>query len=215
MAVDGGGRHAIGDVGRRNFARHNVVEQDVAECSLSFWGVQSGEVNACVGKGLVGWSKDGERTGALQRLKEFGLDDTSHQRIVDAGALCGSWDVIGGIAWHQHLVDDMDETVTGHHVSDGHVGVIDHDASVDGERKRLTIGGVRGQAVRDIRSGDFRRDHVVQENVGERLLALGSVKVSEINACVGEGLVGWSEHGERPGALERGQQVGLNHGSHQ
>ena len=95
MAVDGGGRHAIGDVGRRNFARHNVVEQDVAQGCFAFWGVQSGEVNACVGKGLVGWSKDGERPVALEGGEQFCLDHTGHQRVVYAGALCRAWDVVG------------------------------------------------------------------------------------------------------------------------
>ena len=79
MAVDGGGRHAIGDVGRRHFARHNVVEQDIAQGCFSFWGVQGSEVNTSVGKGLVGWSKDRERAGALERLEEFGLDNTRHE----------------------------------------------------------------------------------------------------------------------------------------
>ena len=132
-----------------------------------------------------------------------------------ASALCRSRDVVGCVAWHQHFVDDMDETVAGHHISDGHVGVIDHHAPVDGESERLAIGGVGGQTVRDIGSGHFRGHHVIQEDVGERLLAFGSVKVSEINACIGKRLVGWSEHSKRPGTLERSQQVGLDNGSHE
>ncbi len=129
--------------------------------------------------------------------------------------MSGAWDVVRRIAWHQHFVDDVDEAVAGHHVSDGHVGVVDHHASVDGEGERLAVGGVRGQTVRDIGSGHFRSHHVIQENVGEGLLAFGCVEVSEVNACVGERLIGWSEHGERPRTLERGQQVGLDDGSHQ
>ena len=129
--------------------------------------------------------------------------------------MSGSWDVVWGVAWHQHFVDDVDEAVAGHHVSDGNICIVDHHASVDGKRKGLAVGGVRGQTVRDIGSGHLRSHRVVQENVGEGLLAFRCVKVNEVDACVGERLVGRSEHGKRPGALERGQQVGLDDGSHQ
>ena len=192
-----------------------MVEQDVGEGFLAFRGVERSEVNTGVGEGLVGRGENRERTGALQRFEEFGLDHTGHERIVDAGALGGAWNVVGGVGGHEHLVDDVNQAVGGDDVGHGHVGVVDHHAVADGERKRLAVGGVGAHAVGHIGGGNFSADDVVEENVGEGFFALGGVKGTQVNACVGKGLVGGSEDGEGPGSLEGGKQVGLDHGGHE
>ena len=215
VAVDGGGTHAVGDVGGGNSAGYNVVEQDVREGFLAFGCVEGSEVNTSVGESLVGWGEDGERTGALQRFEEFGLDHTGHERIVDAGALGGAWNVVGGVGGHEHLVDDMNQAVGGDDVGHGHVGIVDHHAVADGKRKRLAVGGVGAHAVGHVGSGDFSADDVVEENVREGFFALRGVKGTQVNACVGEGLVGWGEDGEGSRSLKGGKQVGLDHGGHE
>ena len=85
MAVGSIGTHAIGDVSGGNFCANNVVEENVGEGLLAFGGVEGSEVDAGVSKSLVGWGKDGEGSGPLQRGEEIGLDDGSDQRAVDAG----------------------------------------------------------------------------------------------------------------------------------
>ena len=215
VAVDGGGTHAVRDVGGGNSAGHDVVEQDVREGFLAFGGVERSKVNPGVGEGLVGRGKDRERTGALQRFEEFGLNHTGHQRIVDAGALGGAWNVVGRVGGHEHFVDDVDQAVGGDDVGHGHVGIVDHHAVADGERELLTVGGVGAHAVGHVRGGDFSADDVVEENVRECFLALGGVKGAQVNACVGEGLVGRGEDREGSGSLEGGEQVGLDDGGHE
>ena len=85
MAVGSIGTHALGDVGGGNLSANNVVEENVGQGLLAFGGVKGGEVDASVSKGLVGWGKDGEGSGALQGGEEIGLDDGGDQRAVDAG----------------------------------------------------------------------------------------------------------------------------------
>ena len=215
VAVNGGGAHAVGDVGGGNSAGHDVVEQDVREGFLAFGGVEGSEVNTSVGESLVGRGEDGERTGALQRFEEFGLDHTGHERIMDAGALGGAWNVVGGVGGHEHLVDNVNQAVGGDDVGHGHVGVVDHHAVADGKRERLTVGGVGTHAVGHVGSGDFSADDVVEENVREGFFALRGVKSAQVNACVGEGLVGGSEDGKGSRSLEGGKQVGLDNGGHE
>ena len=215
VAVDGGGTHAVGDVGGGNSAGHNVVEQDVRESFLAFGGVKGSEVNTSVGESLVGWGEDGERTGALQRFEEFGLDHTGHERIVDTGALRRARNVVGGVGGHQDLVDNVNQAVGSDDVGHGHVGVVDHHAVADGERERLAVGGVGAHAVGDVGSGDFSADDVVEENVREGFFALRGVKGTQVNAGVGKGLVGRGEDGEGSRSLEGGKQVGLDHGGHE
>ena len=85
MAVGSIGTHAIGDVCGGNLGANHVVEENVSQGLLAFGGVKGGKVDAGVSKGLVGWGKDGEGSGALQGGEEIGLDDGSDQRAVDAG----------------------------------------------------------------------------------------------------------------------------------
>ena len=79
MSIDGGGRHAIGDVGGWNSAVEHVVEQNVRERGFSFWRIERCQVDAGIGKGLVGRSKHRERPVALKGGEQFCLNHTGYQ----------------------------------------------------------------------------------------------------------------------------------------
>ena len=130
---------------------------------------------------------------------------------MQAGALGRAWDVVRVVRGHQHLVDDVNQPVAGDDVGEDHVGVVDHHATVHGERKRLAVGGVRGHALRHVRSRHVGTDHVVEQDVGERGLSFRCGKIGQVNASVGERLVRGCEHRERPGPLQRGQKFCLDH----
>ena len=139
VAVDGRGRHAVGDVGGGYGAVQHVVEQDVRKGGFAFRRVKGCEVDTGIREGLIGRGEDGERSGALERLEQPGLHDGAHQRVVNAGALCRSRNVVGGVGGHEHRVDDVDDTVARVDVGDGHRGVVDHHAVADGERQGLSV----------------------------------------------------------------------------
>ena len=111
MAVDGCGGHAVGDVGSGDGAGHDVVEEDVREGFLALGGVEGGEVDAGVSEGLIGGRKHRERSRTLERFKKLGLNHTCHEGIVNAGALGRARNVVGRVRWHQHFVDDVNQTV--------------------------------------------------------------------------------------------------------
>ena len=52
---------ALSKIGRKDSARDYVVEENVSECCDFFIRVKCSKVNSCIGKGLIGWSKNGER----------------------------------------------------------------------------------------------------------------------------------------------------------
>ena len=111
LAVGRVGGHAFGDVRGRHIALDDMVEEDVAQGSLAFWGVEIGQINSRVGKGLVGWRKDREGPIALQGFQQLSLNHAGHQGVVHSGALGRPWDVVWCVGRHQDLVDDVDQTV--------------------------------------------------------------------------------------------------------
>ena len=131
---------------------------------------------------------------------------------MDAGGLSRGGDVNG---WDEHLVDDMDDAVRGLNVGQRDGGATNQHiaAARDAELDLVTVGGGGHHAVLDVARADFARHDVMEQNGGQRLVFLGRVKVVEIDAGVGEGLVGWGEDGERAGLLERGHQVSMGQGS--
>ena len=90
-------------------------------------------------------------------------------------------------------------------------GVVDHHASVNGEGELQVVERRGGHAVRNVRSGNDAGDHVILQDAGEFLFPCGRIKIAEVNVCVGEGLVGWSEHREGTRTLEGFQEPCLNH----
>ena len=149
----------------------------------------------------------------MEGFEQFCLDDGSHKAVVNRGALGRAWNVVGGVRRHQHLVDDVDQSVAGDDVGEDHVGVVDHHATVHGERKRLAVGGVRGHALGDVGSRHIGTDDVIEQDVGERGLSFRCGKIGQVNASVGERLVRGCKHRERAGPLQRGQKFCLDHSS--
>ena len=214
LAVHGGCSHAFRHSGGRNLARHNVIEQDVGKSSLALRCIKGGQVNARIRERLICWSKEGERPSALERLEEFCLDHSRHERVVNSGALSRTWDVLRRIGWCKDLVDHVNQTVGGHNVGCNNGCVVHHDGISDGEGKRLTVGSVRHHAVGHVPRCDFSGNDVVKQNVTQCDFALRCVECPEVNACICERLVGWSKDGERACTLEGGEQIGLNNRSH-
>ena len=134
---------------------------------------------------------------------------------MNAGALCRARDVVGRVRGREHLVDDVDEPVAGDYIRHGDIGVVDHHAVAHHERQRLSVGGIGHHAIRDVGGWNFSAHNMVEQNVGKGGFALGSVECSEVNACVGEGLVRGGKDGERSVTLEGWEQVGLNDGGDQ
>ena len=215
VAADGCCRHAVGHIGRWDGSGDHVRQQDVRELRLAVDGVEGGEVNAGISKGLVGGSEERERSFALEGLEQFGLNHSGDQRVVDTGALCGSWNVVGVVHRHEHLVDDVDDAVAGHHVSGGDRCAVDHHGVANGEGEAVAVGCLGRHAVRYIGGWHRGSDHVSEEDVTQRGHAVGGVKSGEVDAGIGKGLVGRGEEREGPLALQSGEQVGLNDGRDQ
>ena len=79
----------------------------------------------------------------------------------------------------------------------------------------MVVGGRCAHAFGDVCCGHLCTDDVVEQDVREGLLPFWRVERAEVDASIGEGLVGGCKHGEGAGALEGGQQVRLNHGGDQ
>ena len=209
------GGHAVGNIGGSNAASHNVRQQNFGQSRHAIGRIKSGEVDACIGEGLVGWSKEREWPVALQRGQKISLDHRSHQRVVDACAPCCGGDVAGRVGRHEDLIDDVDEAVAGWHIGRRNRGAVDRNRGADREGQWVPVDGGCRHAVGDVGSRNSAVEHVVEENVRERCFSFGCVKRSEVNSGVGKGLVGWSKDGERPVALKGGEQFCLDHTGHQ
>ena len=205
----------VGHVGPVDGSVVHVVEQDVPEGLLAFGGVEGRQVNVGGCKRIIGWSKDGEGPLAAKRFGQLGLHQCRKQRGVDVRASSGRCDVVWRVGWCKHRIDDVDNAVAGHRIGGGHDGVVHHDGVRHAERQRLTVHGRRCHAVFDVRSKNRPGHHVVPEEVGKCVLSFGRVVVAEVDVCVGEGLVGRSEHRERTVALQGFNQFGLHQGGHE
>ena len=207
--------HAVGDVGGWNSSGHHVIEQNIGERLLAFGCVKGCEIDARIGEGLVGRCEHREGSGALKRGEQFGLNHGGNQRVVHARALGRSRYVVGGLCGHQHLVDDVDETVARDDVGHRDVCVVDHGTVPDREGKRVSVGSGCRHAVGNVGCGNASTHHVVQQNIAERCLALRCIKSDEVNTGINEGLVGGCEHRERARLLEGSEEVSLDDGSDQ
>ena len=192
-----------------------MVEQDVRQGRLAFGCVEGGKIDARIRKGLVGRCEEGEGSSALQGVEQVRLDDRGYEAAVDARALRGAGQVVGRVRGREHLVDDVNDAVAGRHVCEGDVCIVDHDAIADGERERLAVGGVGGHAFRDVGRRHAGADHVVEQDVRQRRLALRRVEGSQVDAGIREGLVGRCEDREGAVALQGGEQFGLDHRGHE
>ena len=97
----------------------------------------------------------------------------------------------------------MNDAVGGLHVSEGDRGVSDENiaASTEAELDFVSVRGGRHHAVLDVAGADFAWHDVMEEDGGQRLVFLGCVEVVQVDAGIGEGLVGRCKHRERAGLL--------------
>ena len=212
MAVGRIRGHALRDVGRGHVSADDVVEQDVAQGGLALRRGEIGQVDACVGKGLVGWREDRERPGTLEGRQQLSLNHGRHQAVVDARGLGGGGDVH---RWHQHFVDDVDDAVRGLNVRHGDVGVADGDAvGIDTKLDAITVDRGGEHAVAEGARGHLSGHHMVEKNRGECCVFFRRVKGAEVDARFCKGGVGRCEDREGSSSLERGDQIGVRQCGH-
>ena len=190
-------------------------QENLRERGNTIRGVKCSQVNTGFGEGLVGGSEQREWPFALEGSQKIGLDHSSHEGIVNAGALSRAWNVVGGIRRRQHLVNDMDDAVAGGNIGRRDRGAVDHDRGPDGEGQRVSVQGRSRHAVGNVGCWNFAFDDVVSKNVREGRLAVGRVEGLEVNACICKRLVGWSEHREWTVTLQRLEKFCLNNTGHQ
>ena len=210
MTAHGIGRHAVRDIGCWNCTCNHVRKENFSQGFLTLSSVKGSEVDAGVGKGLVRWCKHRERTFALQRFKQFGLNNGRDKGIVHARALRRTWDVVGVRNGRQDRVDNVDDAVAGHDVGDGDRRPVHRDRFTNGERQGVTADRLSGHAVRNIASRNGSGHNVRQENLRKGDNAVGRVQGSEVDAGFHERLVGWSKDRERTFALQGFQEIGLD-----
>ena len=75
-----------------------MVKQDVCKRFVFFVGVKGREVNARVGKGLVGRGKHRERTVTSKRCGEVHMVERRHQRVMHACSSGVGGDVLGFVS---------------------------------------------------------------------------------------------------------------------
>ena len=109
----------------------------------------------------------------------------------------------------------MNQPVARHDIGRNNGRAVDHHRSADGEGKRLSIGCVCRHAIGHIGSGNFCRNHVIEQDILECDLPFWSVKGCQIDAGISECLIGRGKEREWPGALEGDKQVSLDHSSHE
>ena len=179
-----------------------MVEQDVCERCFPFWRVKGRQVNSCICESLIGWCKERERSVTLERSQQLCLNHGCHERVVDASALSGSWDVVRRCSGGEHLVNHVNEPVTCNHVSSSHCGTVDHHAVTYGEREWVAVHGFCGHAVGHGGSRYFTSNNVVEQDICKSDFSFRCVKVCKNDSCIDERLVCWCEDCEWSVALK-------------
>ena len=215
ITVDSVGCEALRNCSGWNLTSNYVVEQDVGERCLAFSSIESRKVDSGISKGLVRRCKQRERSRSLKRHEKFSLDNPSNKRIVNPGALCRSWNVVGRIGWGKHFVDNMNESVACTDICLDDSSAVHHNSSINGERQGLTVCGSCGHTISNIRCWYLSGYNVVKKNVGKCSLAFGSIECCQINPGINEGLVGRCEDRERSWTLKSFKQFSLYHSCNQ
>ena len=176
LVVDCGCFHAIAEVCGENFARYNVVEQDVAQLRLTFRCVERSEIDSCISKGLIGWREHREWPLALKRFKQPRLNDGRYERVVDACTLCSSWNIIRCVGWCQDLVNDVNDTVASGNICHRDGRTIDGDCIANAKRKCVTINGGCRSTFFNGRRRNFTRYNVIEQDIGQHCFPLCSIE---------------------------------------
>ena len=153
-----------------------MVQQNVCKSDFSFRGVKVCKNDSGIEERLIGWCKDSEWAVALKRFEQLCLNHAGHKGIVNSCALCRAWDVIGCLAWCEHLVNDMNDTVAGVDISKRDCGIVHHHAITNGEGDWVTVDGGCCQALCYCRRRNFSGDYVVEQNVSKCSFAFWGVK---------------------------------------
>ena len=151
----------------------------------------------------------------MEGFEQFGLDHGCDQRIVNASALSSAWDVVWRGGRCQHRIDNMDDSIARVDISRGDSCTVHHDAVANCEREWLSVHGGCRHAFGHCGGWNGTRDHVVEQDVCKNGLSFRSVKGSQVNASINEGLIGWCKEREWPFALEGFEQFGLDDCGHE
>ena len=202
LAVDGSCRHAVSDSRRGHFSSNDVIEENVTEGCFAFWCIEGCQIDTSISECLVCRGEEREWSGALERFKQFSLDHTSHEGIVNASTLCCAWNVPWCVCGCQNLVNHVNQTVARHNISRNNGRAVNHYRGSDGEGKWLSIGCICRHTVRHIGSRNFCGNHVIEQDILECYFSFWSVEGAEVNASICKRLVGRCKNREWPGTLE-------------
>ena len=112
--------------------------------------------------------------------------------------------------WHEHLVNNVNDTVAGNNIGGGHGCVVDHHGSVvDSEGGVVPVDHGGNQTVSDVGGVYSTAQDVVGEDVNERGVGLVVVKRGEVNASGFKGSIGGGKDRERTVALEGLHQASM------
>ena len=130
---------------------------------------------------------------------------------MDAGALSGARNVVWTVRWSQNFVDDVDDSVACANICKGNSCVVDHHATINSERKWLSVDRISRHTVSHSRGWNLSADYVVKQDVGQCSLSFRRVKCGEVDPSISERLIGWSEEGKRSSPLQCFQQFCLDY----
>jgi len=205
LASKGGDGGAVGNLLRVDIAVGDVEEENVLESlDIAKEAVQDGGGDG--GEGSVGGGEDDiGAVGLREGRREAGSGDSLDKGGESGNGDGGLDDVLGGekdVGGDKHVVNDVDDSVGGKHISLDDEGVVDVDSLGSlGDEDLLGDGGLEVEGVNELRrvegAGSLRaRCDVVVES-GEEMLSVvlvgdpGDGVVSE----QAKGGVGWSEDG--------------------
>ena len=134
------------------------------------------------------------------------MSECCDQGVVRTRVGRNRWDVVELwlVRWGcEHCVDDVNDAVRSHDVSGGNRGVSDlHGLRSYAECCFVAVEHGDGESVGN-RAG-FNRSvvHVVEEDIGERIIGFIGVEVGQVNAGCCECSVRWGKHRERSVSLQ-------------
>ena len=201
-------------IGGHDFARDDMVEQDVGQLLLVLGQEQALQcAGGQGGEGIIGGGKDSEGASALQGLDQARRPESSHQ---GGEAAIGYGDINNALGCHgffsrrkEDRVDHMDDTIRGFDVGDDDLdGLVQVNAAhiyFDGDLL-ASQGGISHLSIQanHIRGHDFAGDDMVEQDVGQLLLVLGQEQALQgAGRQSGEGIIGGGKDSEGASALQR------------
>ena len=109
----------------------------------------------------------------------------------------------------------MDDSVACVDISRCDCCTVHHDAVTDSESQGLSVHGGCRHAFGHCGGRNGTRDHVVEQDVCKSGLSFWCVECGQVNASIGERLIGWCKEREWSFALEGFEQFGLDDCGHE